>query len=56
MKGIGGGRAGILETHLKETETPEQVLCGGVTALIKAGFEVLTEAGYQPESAYFECT
>ena len=58
-KGIGGGRAGILETTFKEeTETDlfgeQAVLCGGVTALIKAGFEVLTEAGYQPESAYFE--
>ena len=57
-KGIGGGRAGILETTFKEeTETDlfveQAVLCGGVTALIKAGFEVLTEAGYQPESAYF---
>lgn len=58
--GIGGGRAGILETTFKEeTETDlfgEQcVLCGGVTALMKAGFETLVEAGYQPESAYFEC-
>ena len=58
-KGIGGGRAGILETTFKEeTETDlfgeQAVLCGGITALIKAGFEVLTEAGYQPESAYFE--
>lgn len=58
--GIGGARAGVLETTFKEeTETDlfgEQcVLCGGVTALIKAGFEVLVEAGYQPESAYFEC-
>ena len=58
--GIGGGRAGILETAFKEeTETDlfgEQcVLCGGVTALMKAGFETLVEAGYQPESAYFEC-
>jgi len=58
-KGIGGGRAGILETTFKEeTETDlfgeQAVLCGGVTSLIKAGFEVLTEAGYQPESAYFE--
>ncbi|MFW6195543.1 MAG: ketol-acid reductoisomerase, partial [Chloroflexota bacterium] len=57
--GIGGGRAGILETTFKEeTETDlfgeQAVLCGGVTSLIKAGFEVLTEAGYQPESAYFE--
>jgi len=58
--GIGGARAGVLETTFKEeTETDlfgEQcVLCGGITALIKAGFEVLVEAGYQPESAYFEC-
>ncbi len=58
-KGIGGGRAGILNTTFKEeTETDlfgeQAVLCGGVTALIKAGYEVLTEAGYQPESAYFE--
>jgi ketol-acid reductoisomerase len=59
-KGIGGARAGILETTFKEeTETDlfgEQcVLCGGVTALMKAGFQTLIEAGYQPESAYFEC-
>lgn len=58
--GIGGARAGVLETTFKEeTETDlfgeQAVLCGGVTALIKAGFEVLVEAGYQPESAYFEC-
>ena len=58
--GIGGARGGILETTFKEeTETDlfgEQcVLCGGVTALMKAGFETLIEAGYQPESAYFEC-
>jgi ketol-acid reductoisomerase len=58
--GIGGARAGILETTFKEeTETDlfgEQcVLCGGVTALMKAGFETLVNAGYQPESAYFEC-
>lgn len=58
--GIGGARAGIIETTFKEeTETDlfgEQcVLCGGVTALMKAGFETLVEAGYQPESAYFEC-
>jgi ketol-acid reductoisomerase len=57
--GIGGGRAGILETTFKEeTETDlfgEQViLCGGVSSLIKASFETLVEAGYQPESAYFE--
>ena len=59
-KGIGGTRAGILETTFKEeTETDlfgeQAVLCGGVTALIKAGFETLVEAGYQPEIAYFEC-
>jgi ketol-acid reductoisomerase len=58
--GIGGGRGGILETTFKEeTETDlfgEQcVLCGGVSALMKAGFETLVNAGYQPESAYFEC-
>ncbi|MPQ42320.1 ketol-acid reductoisomerase [Clostridium tarantellae] len=58
--GIGGARAGILETSFKdETETDlfgeQAVLCGGVTALIKTGFEVLTEAGYAPENAYFEC-
>lgn len=58
-KGLGGGRAGILTTTFKEeTETDlfgeQAVLCGGVTALIKAGYEVLTEAGYEPESAYFE--
>ena len=58
--GIGGGRAGILETTFKEeTETDlfgeQAVLCGGVTALMKAGFETLVEAGYQPEVAYFEC-
>lgn len=57
---IGGGRAGILETTFKEeTETDlfgeQAVLCGGVTELIKAGFETLVEAGYQPEIAYFEC-
>ena len=59
-RGIGGTRAGVLDTTFEEeTETDlfgEQcVLCGGVTALIKAGFEVLVEAGYKPESAYFEC-
>lgn len=59
-RGIGGGRGGILETTFKEeTETDlfgeQAVLCGGVTALMKAGFETLVEAGYQPESAYFEC-
>ena len=58
--GIGAGRAGIIETTFKEeTETDlfgeQVVLCGGVTELIKAGFEVLVEAGYQPEIAYFEC-
>ncbi|MGL4798569.1 MAG: ketol-acid reductoisomerase [Cellulosilyticaceae bacterium] len=58
--GVGGARAGILETTFKEeTETDlfgeQAVLCGGVTALMKAGFETLVEAGYQPESAYFEC-
>ena len=57
---IGGARAGVLETTFKEeTETDlfgeQAVLCGGVTALMKAGFEVLVEAGYEPESAYFEC-
>lgn len=57
--GIGAGRAGILETTFREeTETDlfgeQAVLCGGVSYLIKAGFEVLTEAGYAPESAYFE--
>lgn len=58
--GIGGARGGILETTFKdETETDlfgEQcVLCGGVTELIKAGFDTLVEAGYKPENAYFEC-
>ncbi len=58
--GIGGARAGIIKTTFKEeTETDlfgEQcVLCGGLTSLIKAGFETLLEAGYQPEIAYFEC-
>jgi ketol-acid reductoisomerase len=58
--GIGGARAGVLETSFKEeTETDlfgeQAVLCGGVTELIKAGFDTLVEAGYQPESAYFEC-
>ena len=57
--GIGGGRAGILETTFKEeTETDlfgeQAVLCGGVTSLVQNAFEVLVEAGYQPESAYFE--
>src|SRR5205809_435858 len=59
-KGIGGTRAGVIETTFKEeTETDlfgeQAVLCGGVTALIQAGYETLVEAGYQPESAYFEC-
>ena len=59
-KGIGGARAGILETTFKEeTETDlfgeQSVLCGGISELMKAGFETLVEAGYQPESAYFEC-
>ena len=58
--GIGGARAGVLETTFKcETETDlfgeQAVLCGGVTELIKAGFETLVAAGYQPEIAYFEC-
>src|SRR5690625_7840444 len=59
-KGIGAGRAGILETTFQEeTETDlfgeQAVLCGGATSLVKAGFETLVEAGYQPEVAYFEC-
>jgi ketol-acid reductoisomerase len=59
-KGIGGSRAGVLETTFQEeTETDlfgeQAVLCGGTTALVKAGFETLVEAGYQPEIAYFEC-
>ena len=59
-KGVGCTRAGVLDTTFKEeTETDlfgeQTVLCGGVTALIKAGFETMVEAGYQPESAYFEC-
>lgn len=58
--GIGGTRAGVLETTFaEETETDlfgeQAVLCGGVSALVKAGFETLVEAGYQPEIAYFEC-
>ena len=58
--GIGGARAGVIETTYKEeTETDlfgeQVVLCGGLSALIKAGFETLVEAGYQPEIAYFEC-
>src|SRR6266478_2162783 len=57
---IGGGRAGVIETNFREeTETDlfgeQAVLCGGLTALIKAGFETLVEAGYAPEMAYFEC-
>ena len=59
-KGIGGTRAGVLETDFKEeTETDlfgeQTVLCGGCSALVKAGFETLVEAGYSPEMAYFEC-
>jgi ketol-acid reductoisomerase len=59
-KGIGCTRAGVLETTFKEeTETDlfgeQAVLCGGATALVKAGFDTLVEAGYQPEIAYFEC-
>lgn len=58
--GIGGARAGVLQTTFREeTETDlfgeQAVLCGGVCALMKAGFETLVEAGYEPESAYFEC-
>ena len=59
-KGIGGTRAGVIQTTFKEeTETDlfgeQTVLCGGTSALIQAGYEVLVEAGYQPEMAYFEC-
>jgi len=59
-KGIGGTKAGVLKTTFtEETETDlfgeQAVLCGGASALVMAGFEVLTEAGYQPEIAYFEC-
>lgn len=59
-KGVGAGRAGILETTFREeTETDlfgeQAVLCGGTAELVKAGFETLVEAGYQPEIAYFEC-
>jgi ketol-acid reductoisomerase len=59
-KGIGGTRAGVIETTFaEETETDlfgeQVVLCGGVSALVKAGYETLVEAGYQPEMAYFEC-
>src|SRR5699024_23527 len=58
--GVGAGRAGILETSFQEeTDTDlfgeQAVLCGGMTSLVKAGFETLTDAGYQPEVAYFEC-
>ena len=58
--GLGGTRAGVLETTFKEeTETDlfgeQAVLCGGTTALLKAGWETLVEAGYSPELAYFEC-
>src|SRR5207244_542987 len=57
---IGGGRAGIIETNFREeTETDlfgeQVVLCGGLTALIQAGYETLVAAGYSPEMAYFEC-
>jgi ketol-acid reductoisomerase len=59
-KGIGGTRGGVIETTIaEETETDlfgeQVVLCGGVSELVKAGFETLVEAGYQPEMAYFEC-
>jgi len=59
-KGIGGSRAGVIETTFtEETETDlfgeQSVLCGGAAALVQTGFEVLTEAGYAPEIAYFEC-
>jgi ketol-acid reductoisomerase len=59
-KGIGGTRASVIETTFaEETETDlfgeQVVLCGGVSALVKAGYETLVEAGYQPEMAYFEC-
>ena len=59
-KAIGGTRGGVIQTTIKEeTETDlfgeQAVLCGGVSALVKAGFETLVEAGYQPEMAYFEC-
>jgi ketol-acid reductoisomerase len=58
--GVGGGRSGIIETTFKdETETDlfgeQAVLCGGLTELIRAGYETLVEAGYPPEMAYFEC-
>jgi len=59
-KGVGGAKAGVIETTFaEETETDlfgeQVVLCGGVSALVKAGFDTLVEAGYQPEMAYFEC-
>ena len=59
-KAIGGTRAGVMETTFtEETETDlfgeQAVLCGGISALMKAGFDTLVEAGYQPEAAYFEC-
>ena len=59
-KGVGGTRAGVIQTTFKEeTETDlfgeQTVLCGGASALVQAGYEVLVEAGYQPEMAYFEC-
>jgi ketol-acid reductoisomerase len=58
--GIGAAKAGVIETTFaEETETDlfgeQAVLCGGMTALVQAGFEILVEAGYQPEIAYFEC-
>ena len=58
--GIGAARAGIIETTFKEeTETDlfgeQMVLCGGISELIRSGFDTLVEAGYQPEIAYFEC-
>ena len=60
MSSIGGGRSGIIETNFKqECETDlfgeQAVLCGGAAALVQAGYETLTEAGYAPEMAYFEC-
>lgn len=59
-KGVGGTRSGVIETTFREELSTDlfgeqAVLCGGVSALIKAGFETLVEAGYQPEMAYFEC-
>ena len=59
-KAVGGTRAGVIETNFKEeTETDlfgeQSVLCGGLSELIRAGYETLVEAGYQPEMAYFEC-